>query len=68
MSRSKDPTVVKILGGNDCPKCNRPMQRYEHGPLWKPQPGRNSFEFWDRCEPCGHLQHYPQAKVVNHEH
>lgn len=55
---------VAIEGGDYCPKCQCRMQRYEHSPCWQPQPGKCWFRFWDRCEPCGHTQHYPAAKVL----
>jgi len=54
-----------VLGvGPPCPKCSRPMERCQHGPEWQPKPMQPYyFSYWDRCKPCGHVQHYEAAKV-----
>lgn len=61
MSKGQDPQTVKIGGGAICPKCGQLMQRFEHSPDWRPQPGRGYFVFWDRCLPCKHFQNYGEA-------
>lgn len=53
----------EIEGGGKCPKCGKRMKRYEHAGTWEPTPGKYHFKFWDRCEPCRHIQHYEAAKV-----
>jgi len=56
-----------VIGdGENCPKCNKPMQRREHSNistklLKKPY----YFSEWDYCKPCGHIQHYESKKVLN---
>ena len=53
-----------IEGGNKCPKCDRPMQRYEHNQNWAPKARQPYyFSYWDSCEKCRHVQHYEAAKV-----
>jgi hypothetical protein len=52
---------VPIAGGRPCPKCQKPMQRSEHGPEFIPK-GPYFFAFWDRCSKCRHTQHYEAAK------
>lgn len=52
-----------IEGGENCRKCGRQMQRFEHAGSWQPVPRRDHFLFWDRCNPCRHLQHYEIARV-----
>lgn len=55
----------KIDGGELCPKCWHPMQRFEHAGVWKPKSGQPYyFAYWDRCKPCGHTQMYEAAKVA----
>lgn len=57
----------KLPGGNDCPKCKRPMQRFKHGPSWKPKARQPYFfAYWDICKPCRHIQMYEKAKVFLH--
>lgn len=63
MSKSADPSPVEIPGGLACPKCEKPMQRFEHSKDWRPQPGRGHYRFWDRCNSCAHFQNYPEAHV-----
>jgi len=63
MSKSQDLDVKMIEGGEPCPKCEGAMQRFVHSEHWTPLPGRNYYEFWDRCAKCSHLQHYHVAKV-----
>ncbi len=58
MSRKKS-TSIRIDGGQECPRCHGSMQRFQHGTDWQPRPGH----YWDRCDPCGHTQHYEAAKV-----
>lgn len=48
--------------GMTCPKCGRIMGRFVHPVGWAPPPGRGYFIYWDRCIPCGHIQHYGEAK------
>jgi hypothetical protein len=50
----------KIVGYiNECPKCNKLMERREHNErprkIW-------FYEKWDYCKDCGHLQHYEEFK------
>lgn len=48
-----------ILGpGNPCPKCRRLMER-RRPPAGKPV----VYAYWDYCKPCGHLQHYHEARL-----
>lgn len=54
---------IPIDGGTPCPKCHRPMQRYQHPDGWEPKHQQPYyFVFWDRCSLCGHMQHYEAAK------
>lgn len=54
----------EIEGGAPCPKCHRPMQRYQHPANWQPKPRQPYyFTYWDRCRPCRHWQMYEAAKV-----
>jgi hypothetical protein len=39
----RDGCAVPIEGGEDCPKCGRPMQRFRHSAGWLPLPGRGFF-------------------------
>src|SRR5262249_10142120 len=61
MARWRDPYPAPIDGGQYCPKCRRPMQRYRHSKAWLPEPGRGFFHWWDRCDACQHVQHYEAA-------
>lgn len=62
MSRRKS-NAIKCDGGKICPKCHQNMQRYEHPPGWVPRPRHFWFRYWDRCDPCGHMQLYSEARV-----
>jgi hypothetical protein len=54
---------VRTGEGRSCPKCARPVDRCGHGAGWKPRATQPYwFAFWDRCTPCGHFQHYEEAK------
>jgi hypothetical protein len=59
---------VVVGKGNPCPKCGVTMKRYEHEPNWFPKVGGYGFKYWDRCWPCGHIQHYAEAKVTHEGH
>lgn len=50
--------------GETCPKCKKKMLRYEHAGTWKPGDTGKAvyYLWWDRCEPCRHVQHYEEAK------
>ena len=53
-----------IGSGEDCPKCGNKMGRFEHGKTWQPRANQPYyFKYWDRCVPCGHIQHYECAKT-----
>lgn len=54
---------MKIAGGRECPKCRRPMQRYQHTAAFKPKAGRGHYRLWDYCRPCNHMQYYPGTFV-----
>lgn len=57
--------TVPIEGGQSCPKCQWPMQRYRHSSEWTPKPKQPYFfAFWDVCRPCSHMQHYESAKTT----
>lgn len=64
MITNRDPFPVATFGGLECPKCAEFMQRYKHSKKWQPQPHRGHYTYWDRCEPCGHIQHYADAYVT----
>src|SRR5262245_41198862 len=63
MSRKKSHQRVAVAGGQSCPKCHQPMQRFRHPAGWQPRAGTYGFSWWDICYPCGHTQLYEQAKV-----
>lgn len=52
--------IIKGIG-NNCPKCDKPMDRKEHPKHWKP---KNNYFFteWDCCKHCGYVQHYEEFK------
>lgn len=54
--------AVRISDGKPCPKCGRTMGRYQHHPDWLPRDGRVFYRWWDKCNPCGHVQLYAEAK------
>lgn len=55
---------VKVADGAPCPKCGRPMGRFNHAEDWEPRPQQPYFfRYWDKCVPCGHMQMYEAAKV-----
>lgn len=57
---------VAIGDGEQCPKCQSPMERREHDTIREKQ--KNApyyFKTWDYCWKCHHLQHYEWAKVMN---
>jgi hypothetical protein len=61
----KQRKAAKIEGGSICPKCKLMMQRFEHGPNWKPKASQPYFfRFWDICKGCRHIQHYEAAKTI----
>lgn len=63
MAKSNSKRVA-ISGGKNCPKCHRPMQRFEHPSTFKPKRGQPYFfVFWDVCRTCRHIQHYEEAKT-----
>lgn len=63
-SWSAEPTT----GGELCPKCSKPMQRYKHLSDWRPREGQPfHYAYWDRCFPCQHIQHYEAAKIYDIE-
>jgi uncharacterized protein with PIN domain len=62
----KNKSSVSIGEGNNCPKCNKPMERREHKAITAKilnQPFY--FSEWDYCKPCGHIQMYEYKKVWN---
>ena len=51
------------ITGDDCPKCKMATHRYEHPKGFVPRPGAPYyFRYWDRCDGCGFIQHYEEAK------
>jgi hypothetical protein len=58
----RDDCAVPIEGGEVCPKCGGPMQRFRHSAGWRPLPSRGFFHWWDVCGGCGHTQHYEHAR------
>lgn len=57
---SKNTPIVIGLG-NECPKCNVPMQRRRHSKRAKTD---IYYLMWDYCRPCQYLQHYEEFKVT----
>lgn len=50
--------AITIGAGNRCPKCAKTMVRR------KPAAGKPViYAYWDYCGPCGHVQHYPEARL-----
>ncbi len=54
---------IEVIGlGENCPKCEKPMERRKH---------RDStdkiyfYSKWDYCKNCYHVQHYPEFKSPN---
>ncbi len=46
----------KLIGQiEECPKCNKLMQRREHSEIPSKQ---FYYTEWDYCEDCNHVQHY----------
>lgn len=66
MEMGKSLKKARHVGeGSPCPKCGQTMRRCEHGPEWKPRADQPYyFAYWDKCRPCGHMQHYEAAKVT----
>lgn len=54
---------VPVGPGGTCPTCNVSTTRYEHGPGWRPEPGKTWAKFWDRCNQCRRFIHYREAVV-----
>lgn len=63
MGSGADKYIQKNAGGKACPKCGKPMQRWVHSIDWTPRRGHGFYNWWDKCEPCKHLQHYTEAHV-----
>lgn len=59
MKYSNKSIVVGL--GDDCPKCNEPMERRKHPNHWT---NKKSFYYiqWDYCNKCKHVQHYEDFK------
>jgi hypothetical protein len=57
-----DLAVVPIEGGEECPKCGRPMQRFRHSAGWRPPLSQGFFHWWDVCGACGDTQYYERAR------
>jgi len=60
----RDEFPIPIPGGEVCPSCAKPMQRYTHDPTWKPLPGNGFMRYWDRCVPCRRISNPPEAYVL----
>ena len=60
MSRS----IKTDIQGDNCPKCKMPTYRWQHAAGFRPSPDAPYyFQYWDRCDDCGFIQHYEDAKV-----
>jgi hypothetical protein len=60
-TNNRDFYPVPITGGDNCPKCGNPMQRYIHNPKWKPLPGQGFYKYWDKCMECRMYYNPPVA-------
>ena len=64
MTKSKSYTVIGK--GEECPKCNKLMDRRSHRKLRSKQLNAPYyFSKWDYCWGCHHIQHYNHFKVNN---
>jgi len=53
-------SIRVIEGGNNCPKCSKPMERREH--TRPPKDKTWFYKKWDVCSKCRHIQHYEEFK------
>ncbi len=56
---------TELIGpGNECPKCRKVMQRFQHGAGWKLKERQPYYyTYWDKCTGGHHIQMYEAAKV-----
>jgi hypothetical protein len=62
--QKRKPPPIPIEGGEPCPQCGHPMQRYKHGDADRV---RYRTKYWDHCRPCKEgrlLGHFARTRGV----